>query len=89
LDPKSKWFAPVGQVVGVQEQARDIWMPVQSCVYKPSVFLVLHRGGKESNFGVEHTENAKIRCESADTPRFFVHEFTETVVGAELYRSCP
>ncbi len=88
LDAKSKWFAPVGHISNVEEHAQDIWIPVRSCVYKPSVFLVLHRGGRESNFGTRHKENAEIRCGSADEPRFFVHKFSESLREAKLYRSC-
>jgi hypothetical protein len=88
LNPKSKWFAPVGHAVSTEELARDMWMPAQSCVYKPSVFLVLHRGGKESNFEALHVENAAIVCGSVDKPQFFVHDFAERVSGADFYRSC-
>jgi hypothetical protein len=88
FDAKSKWFAPVGYEGSAEELALDIWMSARSCVYKPSVFLVLHRGGHESNFGVAHTENIEIRCGSVDAGRFFVHAFAEEVREAVCFRSC-
>lgn len=88
FDAKSKWFAPVGYESSAEEPALDIWMPARSCVYKPSVFLVLHRGGRESNFDVAHTENEKIMCGYADEPRFFVHEFQERATEQGFHRSC-
>ncbi len=88
FDAKSKWFAAVGYESSAEELALDIWKPVRSCVYKPSVFLVLHRGGRESNFGVAHTENEKIMCGYADEPRFFVHEFQERATEQWFHRSC-
>lgn len=88
FDSKSKWFAPVGYESSAEELALDIWKPVGSCVYKPSVFLVLHRGGSESNFGAAHIENEKIVCGYVDEPRFFVHQFQGSATKEGVYRSC-
>ena len=88
LDPTSHWFKPLESTPDVSTY-RDQFVSKNSCVYKPSRYLVLHLGGKVSNFGEKHTENPRVVCGASDMPAFFVAKFAEEIEELSLFRSCP
>ena len=88
LDPNSHWFKPLESTQDVSAH-RDQFVANNSCIYKPSRYLVLHLGAKSSNFGVKHTENPRLVCGASDMPAFFVTKFPEEIKELSLFRSCP